>query len=117
MHTVRALRRHWKLAVISVCSLAVAMALSVIGLSISNTALILPPAAPAPDRLVTIYARSADNPVDQISYPDYKDYRSNNHVFTDIAAAPNSISLQDDFQFEGRDIKVVARPVSDTTLR
>src|SRR6185369_14064764 len=89
MHTIRALSRHWKLTAISVCSLGIAKALGVICLSVSNTTLILPPAAPDADRLVTIHSRSSESPVDQISYPDYKDYRSNNHVFTDIAAAPN----------------------------
>ncbi|MEO8373459.1 MAG: ABC transporter permease, partial [Candidatus Solibacter sp.] len=113
MHTVRTLRRHWKPASIAVASLAIAMALGVICLSVSNTTLLLLPSAPAPDRLVTIYSRSAGNPVEQISFPDYRDYRANNHVFTDIAAAPNSISLLDDFQYEGRNIKVLARPVSD----
>jgi len=113
MHTVRTLRRHWKPAVISVASLAIAMALGVICLSVSNTTLLLLPSAPEPDRLVTIHARSAGNPVDQMSYPDYRDYRANSHVFTDIAAAPNSISLLADFQFEGRNIKLLARPVSD----
>ena len=34
-------------------------------------------------------------------------------MFTDTAAAPNAISLLDDFQSEGRNIKLVARPVSD----
>ena len=90
MRSVRLLRRHWKLTAISAFSLSIAMALG-IGLSVSNTLLILPPAAPEPDRLVTIYARASGKPIDQISYLDYldyKDYRKNNHVFSDIAAAP-----------------------------
>ena len=68
------------------------MALGVLSLSISNTFLLLPPAAPEPDRLVMIYSRSTGEAVGQVSYPDYKYYRENNHVFTDLAAAPNSIS-------------------------
>ena len=55
---MRILRRHWKLAAISAFSLSIAMALGIIGLSASNTFLILSPAAPAADRLVMIYARS-----------------------------------------------------------
>src|SRR3954451_11943599 len=113
MQAVRALSRQWKITVVSIFSLAIAMALAVVGLSVSNTALLAPPAAPDPDRLVTLYARTADNSVDQISYPDYRDYRANNHVFTDIAAAPNSISVVKDLEFEGREIGAVARPVSD----
>jgi len=113
LRSVRTLRRHWKLTAVSAFSLSIAMALGIIGLSISNTVLILPPAAPAPDRLVMMYTRSPGKAIDQISYPDYKYYRENNHVFTDVAAAPNSIGLSDDFNFEGRDVKVITRPVSD----
>jgi len=69
------------------------MALGVVSLSVSNTVLLLPPAAPEPDRLVAISSRSASEAVGQISYPDYKYIRENNHVFTDVAAAPNSISV------------------------
>jgi predicted permease len=113
LRSVRTLRRHWKLTAISAFSLSIAMALGVIGLSISNTFLILPPAAPAPERLVMMYTRSPGKAIDQVSYPDYEYYRDNNHVFTGVAAAPNSIGLSDDFNFEGRDVKVITRPVSD----
>jgi macrolide transport system ATP-binding/permease protein len=113
MPALRALRREWKITAISTASLSIAMALGVIGLSVSNTVLLLPPAAPEPGRLVSIYSRAADSEVDEISHPDYRDYRANNHVFADIAAAPNSISILDDLEFEGREIKLVARPVSD----
>jgi predicted permease len=109
----RSLRRQWKLTAISVFSLTIAMALGVIALSLSNTVLLLGPSAPAPERLVTIYNRTAANPVEQVSYPDYEYYRQNSHIFTDIAAAPNSIGLNVDFNFGGREVKVVSRPVSE----
>jgi len=89
------------------------MALGVIGLSISNTLLILPPAAPEPDRLVMMHLRSPGEPIEQVSYPDFAYYRDHNHVFSDLAAAPNSIGLNDDFNFEGRDVKVFIRGVSE----
>jgi macrolide transport system ATP-binding/permease protein len=107
------MRNHWKLTAIAAFSLSIAMALGVIGLSVSNTILILAPAAPAPDRLVMMYSRSAGKAIDPVSYPDYEYYRDNNHVFTDVAAAPNSIGLNDDFNFEGREVKVITRPVSE----
>src|SRR5882724_11815460 len=113
LRSLRTLHRHWKLTAISAFSLSIAMALGIIGLSVSNTILILPPAAPAPDRLVMIYNRSPGKAIDQISYPDYEYYRDNNHVFTDVAAAPNSIGINDDFNFEGRDVRVITRPVSE----
>src|SRR5580658_333703 len=94
------LRKHWKLTAIAVFSLAVAMALGVLSLSISNTFLLLPPTAPQPTRLVMIYSRSASESIGQISYLDYQYFRDNNHVFSDVAAAPNSISINEDSNFE-----------------
>ena len=109
---MRILRRHWKLTAIAIFSLSIAMALGVLSLSVSNTFLLLPPAAPAPDRLVTIYARSAGEAIGHISYPDYKYYREHNHTFTDVAAAPNSFGVQGNFDGK-RWVKVVTRAVSD----
>src|SRR5579872_249795 len=106
------LLKHWKLTAIAVFSLSIAMALGVISLSVSNTFLLLPPTAPEPDRLVKIYTRTPTEPMASVSYPDYKYYRENNHVFTDIAAAPNSIQVSATID-DDREIKVVARPVSD----
>ncbi len=88
------------------------MALGVVTLSVSNTFLLLPPAAADPDRLVKIYTRTPTEAIGAVSYPDYKYYRENNHVFTDIAAAPNSIQVNSSNDGQ-REIKVVARPVSD----
>jgi len=110
---LRAARRYWKITAISVFSLSIAMALGIIALSISNTVLLLPPAAPAADRLAMIYLRSPDQAIGEISYPDYQYLREHNHVFTDIAAAPNSVGLNDNFDSQGREVKVVARPVSE----
>jgi putative ABC transport system permease protein len=113
LRSVRILRRHWKLTAIAAFSLSVALALGIVGLSISNTVLILAPAAPAPDRLAMIYERSNTNAIEEISYPDYQYYRQNNHVFTDLAAAPNSINVLGDFNFQEREVSLVARPVSE----
>ena len=88
------------------------MALGVISLSVSNTFLLLPPAASEPDQLVKIYTHSPTEAMGGVSYPDYKYYRENNRVFTDIAAAPNAIQVSASFD-GGREVKVVARPVSD----
>ena len=110
--STRILLKHWKLTAIAVFSLSIAMALGVISLSVSNTFLLLPPAAPEPDRLVKIYTRTPTEAIGAVSYPDYKYYRENNRVFTDIAASPNSIGVNSSLD-GGREIKVVTRPVSD----
>ena len=110
---LRVLRRHWKLASIAIFSLAVALALAVIGVSVTNTILLLPAPGAEPDRLVTVYAQAPGKPTDQISYPDYAYYRDNNRVFTDIAAAPNSIGMNADFDAGGIKVQVITRPVSE----
>lgn len=88
---LRVLLKNWKLTSVAVFSLAVAMAISVIGLAIFNTTLLRPPAATAPDRLVTIYTRTPASQFDDVSYLDYKYYRDNNKVFSGVAAFPNDI--------------------------
>jgi hypothetical protein len=110
---LKILRKHWKLTSVALFSLTVAMALGVLSLSVSDTFLLLAPAARQPDRLFMIHGRSTGAAVDEISYPDYQYLRDHNHVFTDIAAAPNSISINGDSSFEGREVKAVSRPVSD----
>src|SRR5690348_2190831 len=91
--SLRILRKNWKLTAIAIFSLSIAMALGVVSLSISNTSLLVPPAGSAPDRLVNIYLRSPGKTIDHISYPDYEYYRDHNHVFTDVAAVPESIGI------------------------
>jgi predicted permease len=116
LRSARVLFRHWKLTAIAIFSLSIAMALGVVSLSLSNTFLLLSPSAPQPDRLITIYSRSDTTAVDQVSFPDYQYFRENNHVFTDIAASPNSISLSEDDSLTGQTVKVLSRPVSANYL-
>lgn len=113
MTSLRILRRHWKLAIVAIFSLTVAMALGVLSLSVSNTFLLVGPAAPQPDRLVTINGRSPSAAADEISYPDYVYLRDHNQVFLGVAAAPNSINISGDSDFEGREVKALSRPVSE----
>ena len=113
---LRIFSRHWKLTAVAVFSLSIAMALGVVSLSVSNTFLFLPPAAAWPERLVTLYTRTDTSAIEQVSYPDYQYYRENNHVFTDIAAAPNSISMYAEQSSGKGEIKVFSRPVSGNYL-
>src|SRR5262249_12001294 len=110
MHIFRGLGRHWKLVLIAVSSLSIAMALGILSLSVSNTLLLLPPAGEQPDRLVRIYSRAPGENIGEVSYPDYEYYRQNNHVFTDVAAEPTTVGVSTDFN----GISVMNRPVSDT---
>ena len=89
---LRMLGKNWKLAGIAAVSLAIAMTLSVVGLSVANGVLLRPPLATAPKQLVTIYTSTPSTEFDDVSYLDYKYYRDNNHSFSGVAAFPNGIS-------------------------
>jgi len=89
---LRMLGKNWKLAGIAAVSLAIAMTLSVVGLSVANGVLLRPPLATAPKQLVTIYTSTPSTEFDDVSYLDYKYYRDNNHSFAGVAAFPNGIS-------------------------
>jgi len=91
-YSLRLLTKHWKLAAIATLSLAVAMALSVLGLSVANGVLLRPPYAAAPQQLVTIYTSTPAAEFEDVSYPDYKYYRDHNRSFSGLAAAPNAVS-------------------------
>jgi predicted permease len=93
LRSLRILRKNWKLTAIAIFSLSIAMGLGVVSLGVSNTSLLVPPAGVAPDRLVNVYSRVPGKVVDHPSYADYQYYRDNNHVFADLAAIPESISV------------------------
>jgi len=109
MARFRTLLKNWKLMTIAVVSLAIALALAVVGTAISNWILLLPPAAADPQQLVTIYHRSPEHPAETISYLDYKEYRDSNHVFSGVAAFPTMVSK---FWMEDRG-EVLGENVSD----
>src|SRR5215469_177875 len=93
LRSLRILRRNLSLTLIAILSLSMAMLLAVVGLSISETSLMVPPPGESSDRLVEVYLRSPGENIGHVSYPDYQYYRANNHVFTDVAAIPEDISL------------------------
>lgn len=90
---LRMLVKNWKPASIAAFSLAVAMALSVAGLSVFNGTMLRPPVANAPERLVTIHTVAPGSDSYHISYPDYEYYRDNNKSFSGVVAVPEAIGL------------------------
>src|ERR1700757_1114360 len=108
LRPIRVLTHYWKLAAVAIFSLSIAMALGILSLSATNTFFLLPPAAPAADRLVMVHSRLPGEDIGQFSYPDYKYYREKNTVFTDIAAIPNDISVQTNFNGK-REVKLIGR--------
>src|ERR1700733_4232982 len=92
--SLRILRKHAKLACIAVFSLAIGLAAASAGLSTFHALLLRPPAVVNPNRLLTLYTVTPNEPFRQVSYPDYRYYRDNNSVFSGLCAIPLSISLQ-----------------------
>src|SRR5271167_4958891 len=92
--SLRILSKHWKLTSIAVFSLAIAMAAGTAGFSVFNALLLRPPAVAAPERLAAIYTSTPTEEFNGVSYDDYKYYRDNNQVFSDVYAFPNSISVR-----------------------
>jgi predicted permease len=91
--SLRILRKHWKLTSIAVFSLAIAMAAGAVGFSVFNALLLRPPAVPAPQQLLSVYASTPTEEFSGANYDDYRFYRDNNHVFSDVLAFPYSISM------------------------
>jgi predicted permease len=108
----RVLLKNWRLTSLAAFSLGVAMAICVAGLSVFNAVLLRPPAATAPDRLVTVYTRSPAGEFENVSYLDYQYYRDNNRVFSGVAAYPYSVS-KFDMTFGNRDESATINAVSD----
>jgi predicted permease len=110
--SLRILRKHWKLTSIAIFSLAIAMAAGAVGFSIFNTLLLRPPAVPAPEQLASVYASTPTEEFSGSNYDDYKYYRDNNHVFSDVLAFPYSIAVRP-ISYEGRTKSGLMNGVSD----
>jgi len=78
--------KNGKLKSIAVFSLAIAMALSVVVLSLSNAILLRPPLAREADRLVTLYTVASNHANEGFSYPDYEYVRDHSRIFSGVAA-------------------------------
>jgi len=110
--SLRILRKHAKLACIAVFSLAIGLAAASVGLSTFHALLLRPPAVVDPDRLLTVYTVTSNEPFNQVSYPDYRYYRDNNTVFSGLCAIPFNIGLQT-IIFEHREKRGLINAVSD----
>jgi predicted permease len=110
--SLRILRKHWKLTSIAIFSLAIAMAAGAVGFSVFNTLLLRPPAVPTPQQLVSVYTTTPTEEFSGTNYDDYKFYRDNNHVFSDVLAFPYSIVVRP-ISYEGRIKSGLMNAVSD----
>jgi predicted permease len=110
--SLRILRKRWRLTSIAIFSLAIAMAASAVGFSIFNTLLLRPPAVPAPEQLASVYTTTPTEEFSGTNYDDYKYYRDNNHVFSDVLAFPYSIAVHP-ISYEGHIKSGLMNAVSD----
>lgn len=110
--SLRILRKHWKLTSIAVFSLAIAMAAGAVGFSVFNALLLRPPAVPAPEQLASVYTTTPTEEFSGTNYDDYKYYRDNNHVFSDVLAFPYSIAVRP-ITYEGRAKSGLMNAVAD----
>ncbi|HEY6305385.1 MAG TPA: ABC transporter permease [Candidatus Angelobacter sp.] len=109
----RILAKYWKLSAVAVLSLAIAIAASVAGLSVFNALLLRLPAAASPSALVTLYESSPADPMQQVSFAEYKFYRDNNQVFSGLAAFDYGISVLS-LNYGNRSETAVASTVSES---
>ena len=112
-YSLRLFGRHWRLAATAVVSLAVGIAGTTIGFSAYYALMLRPPSVPAPHSLRLIHIRTADNPYEAASFPEFTTYRTTTRAFSDIAAFPYWISTLS-LQAGPRREQVVAAQVSDT---
>lgn len=112
-YSLRILRKHWKLASIGIFSLAIAMSAGAVGFSVFNALLLRPPAVHTPEQLVTVFTSTPSDEFGGICYDDYKYYRDNNLVFSDLMSFPYSISVND-VRYDGRMKQGLINAVSDT---
>jgi predicted permease len=110
--SLRILGKHWKLTSIAIFSLAIAMAAGAVGFSIFNTLLLRPPAVPAPEQLASVYATTPAEAFSGTNYEDYKYYRDNNRVFSDVLAFPYSVAVRP-ISYQGRIKSGLMNAVSD----
>jgi predicted permease len=89
---LRILLKNWRLASIAILSLAIALALGIVAFGMFDAALLRPPSARDPGRLVNIYTSPKPETFEHTSYADYVYLRDHNDVFSGLAAFPYGVS-------------------------
>ena len=107
---VRMLARSPGFTAVAVLSLALGIGATTTIFSVMNAALLRPLPLENPDRLVGLWSSGSRTGFGPVSYPNYKDYRDQNHVFTGLAA----YSMARPMDLSGRDapMQVNGSPVS-----
>ena len=107
---VRMLAKHPGFTSVAVLSLALGIGATTTIFSVMNAALLRPLPLESPDRLVGLWSSRSRTGFGPISYPNYKDYRDQNHVFTGLAAS--SVARPMNLSGRGTPTQVHGMPVS-----
>src|SRR5437868_377074 len=84
-YALRALAKHRALAAVAVLSLALGIGANTTIFTLVNAVLLRPLPVEDPARLVAVHTLDSRNPGFTLcSYPNYKDYRDHNQVFTSL---------------------------------
>jgi len=92
----RMLRKNPGFTAVAVLTLALGIGANTAVFSVVNGVLLRPLPYPEPARLMMVYEKSAEFGQMSVSYPNFLDWRRENHSFTDMGAF-----LGDDFNFTG----------------
>ena len=93
-YAVRRLCKDRSFTLIAVATLALGIGVNTAVFSVVNGVLLNPLPYPAPDRLVAVYWRTADQPRDSSSYPNFLDWARRNSSFSHLAAyRPDALNL------------------------
>src|ERR1041384_6370460 len=81
---------------VAVLTLALGIGANTAIFSIINGVLLKPLPYPQPEQLVTLWERSPERGIehDRVSGPDYLDWRAQNTVFSEMAASPGWVGVE-----------------------
>lgn len=85
-YSCRRLAKEPGFTLIAVATLALGIGVNTAIFSVVNGVLLNPLPYPAPDQLVAVYSRTADEPRGSSSYPNFLDWVRDNRSFSDLAA-------------------------------
>jgi predicted permease len=93
---IRTLRKNPGFSAVAILALAIGIGANTAIFSVVNGVLLQPLAYPDSGRLVNIYEKSGDFSHGSVAYPNYLDWRRENHSFSDMGAG-----RRDDFNLTG----------------
>ena len=84
---LRMLRRNPGFSLVAILTLALGIGANTAIFSVVNGVLLNPLPYPHPEQLVTVHQRRANFKYGAVSYPNFRDWQKENHVFSGLAAA------------------------------